>query len=284
MNRRRFLVVLAGTGAVLGGGSYSYLCNKKMEKAPEKDGRIIADLHTHVKKHWPLEDILSVLSCGITGLSAVYFTKSQNSLTYRRAVNLPGVEELEPGLLARLVYQGKTGYFLQAQEVRSQSKQDILALGCKKIIEDSVETEKIIKEIHQQGGLAILNHPYVIPSGSWPVKYRLLTEEEAKGLEKILPVVDEVEVFNAQNINLLPFIAWMHRANEQAEKLASDFGHKGTASSDGRVPEQIHVSGIYLPSENLSWEAIKHHIQSKNFERHEQYISKISFLNGNFFS
>ncbi len=277
------MAALTGLGVAFGGGSYSYLYNEKMEKAPEKEGKVIADLHTHVKKHWPLEEILSVLSFGLTGLSSTYFTESKSGLAYKDALNLPEVEELETDILAKLTYQGKIGYFLQAQEVRSKSKQDILALGCQKTIEDYIETEKIIKEIHRQGGLAVLNHPYIIPSDSWPVKYRLLTEMEAERLEKILPLVDEIEVFNAQNINLLPSIAWMRQANEQAKKLVSGHGHKGTASSDGRASDQLHVSGIYLPSENLSWEAIKHYIISKNFERHEQHISRISFLKGHFF-
>jgi len=98
-------------------------------------------------------------------------------------------------------------------------------------------------------------------------------------------MVDEIEVFNAQNINLLPVVAWMKNANGKAKALAARHGFRGTAASDAhRLLSQVKISGIYLPFENLCMDAIKHYIKAGSFERHEQYVSRRSFLKGMFFS
>lgn len=134
-------------------------------------------------------------------------------------------------------------------------------------------------------GLAILNHPYVVSTGRKIIKYRLANEAEEKKLEELCKMVDEVEVFNAQNINLLPFVAWMKKANKKARLLAEQHGFRGTASSDAhRLLSQVRAAGIYLPFENICIDAIKEHIIKGNFERLENYVSRYSFLKGMFFS
>ncbi|MCD4666180.1 hypothetical protein K8R47_00005, partial [archaeon] len=83
--------------------------------------------------------------------------------------------------------------------------------------------------------------------------------------------------------NLIPFILDMTITNEMAKQLISEYNFRGTASSDSHnVLNQIRTSGIYVPEENLNIEALKEHIKTGNFEKHEQYIDRFSFLLGHF--
>ncbi len=281
MNRRTFLK-LAGVGAI-GIGLFGYAqLNEKMEKPPKKTGRVLADLHTHPSKHNDPESILEALCDNLVGLAAI--NGARKILTYGDILGLNGVKELDKGFLAKVTFRGKKGYVVRTQEILA--KYHILAVGCEKYLEEpeDMDSRRVVEEIHKKGGVAILNHPYVIPSGSWPVKYRLINEAEEKEVQELCSMVDEVEAFNGQNINLIPNIAWMNQANEKAKKLIAEYGHfKGTASSDTHSRlEQLKTSGIYIPEENLSIEAIKHHIRTGNFERFEQYVTPVSFLMGHF--
>lgn len=275
-NRRQFLAGALGTAALLAIGSYPYLDDKKMEKPKKKDGLIIADLHAHPGRNHPQEELTSMLSWGLTGLTASNYGKI--ILSYHEAINLQGAKEIDKGLFAEFNHNGKKGYFANIQEVMSDFH--ILAIGCKETLPDYADARKTVEEIHKQDGIAILNHPLVIPEDSWK-RYRLLDENGKKKLKELCTMVDEIEVFNAQCINLIPVIAWMHWANEDAKKLATAYGFKGTAASDTHVRlEQVKVSGIYVPEKHLSIEALKHHIKTKNFERLEHYVSRLSFLEG----
>ena len=300
MKRREFLKFVAittGTLAVLGTGSYFYLDNEKMRRAPKKQGKLIADLHTHPGRDHCIDEISNLLSWGITGLS--HINENPNILTYDDILNLPNVTEIDKGLLAKIEYNGNKGYAAKTQEILSDHH--ILAVGCKEYIPSFEDARKVVEEIHKRGGKAILNHPYVIPTDSWPIKYRLINETEEKKVRELADIVDEIEVHNAQNINLIPFIAWMKQANEKAkdrlineteekkvrelaDMLAKAYNKKGTASSDAHDEyEQIKICGIYVPEKNICIDALKQYIATHNFERYDNYVSRASFLKGHFF-
>ncbi|MAG50239.1 hypothetical protein CL621_01200 [archaeon] len=251
-----------------------------MKKAPEKQVKIIADLHSHPGTKNSTGDIMDLLSDGITGLTAtnsgLYILNYEDVL-----LKFNGVKEIDKGLFAELSYNGKKGYFVKAQEVRSNHH--ILSVGCEKYLDDYEDSRKTVEEIHKHGGLAILNHPSVVSCRFWPIKYRLVNEDEEKEVRELCEMVDEVEVFNAQNINLIPAIAWMKKANVKAKELAAEYGFKGIASSDAHLRlEQVKTSGIYVPEEDLSIESLKYNIMNQNFDRFEQYVSISDFLKGHF--
>ena len=122
-------------------------------------------------------------------------------------------------------------------------------------------------------------------------------EQELRDLYQILNEINgEVEVFNGQNIHLLPVFSWLvpvlnakkanQRAKEDIEPSPGEHPYpnlKGFAASDTHSRlEQVHTSGIYLPEDTISLEALTYYLQTKDFERHEQDISRTSFLLGHF--
>jgi len=252
--------------------------------------RILADFHAHPANYHSQEETLGMLTrrC-LIGLSWLDYPGAKTILTYEQALGLPKVTEIDSGLLARIDNKHKTGYFIKTQELQpEQNIVHLLALGCKKYISKELDAKEAIKTIHQQGGLAILNHPYVtVNRGSRIIPYRLINSEEEKEVEEISSLVDEIEVFNAQNINPTFGIVVpnMKKANELAQELTERQGKIGIAASDAhRRLEQIGITGIYLPEQDLCWESIRNNILTKNFERYEQYVSRWSFINGMFFS
>ncbi len=292
MNRRKFII---GSTAALGlvavsSGSYLYQEDQNMKPAPKVIDRILADFHAHPANYNPQEETLEMLTRGcLVGLSRLDYPGAKTILTYEQALGLPGVTEIDSGLLAKIKNKSRTGYFIKTQELQpEQNIIHLLALGCRKYISKDFDAKEAIKAIHQQDGLAILNHPYVtVNRGSRIIPYRLINSEEEKEVEEITSLVDEVEVFNAQNINpAFEFVVPnMKKANEQAHELAERHGKKGIAASDAhRRLEQIGITGIYLPEHNLCWESIRDNILTKNFERYEQYVSKWSFVKGMFLS
>ena len=263
-----------------------------------KNGRkeILADLHAHHSKDYPLEEQLVAYSSGLNGitsfldlsyLSYQYFVRSNAYTT-----------EISKGMLARVILdsneeESSLGYVVNTQEVEANPRFHILAIGCLRRIQDHQDPRNIVEDIHRQYGVAILNHPYVVPSGDW-ARYRLINDEEHKVLEELLGMVDEVEVNNGQCINLFyidPYI-WpisrvsMEKANRYAKKLIKGTRFNGTAASDmhNRL-EQLRTSGIWIPREHLDTdgiEALKYYILNKDFERQDGLVSNVSFCRGHF--
>lgn len=297
ISRKEFLKLALTCGVldylalVLGGigtGTYHYLNNEKMIKPPaEKQGKILLDLHTHIHNKTKLENLVDLLSSGITGLAAD--PNRTNVLKYEDLLNLPGVEEIDKGMFAKFEHNGNTGYFIRVQEVMSDHH--VLALGCesKDYLDYYQDAGKCVDEIHNQNGLAILAHPYLILPRPYPIDaipwlgWRLINEKEEEKVRGLCEKVDEIEVFNASSLNIVPFIAWFKKANKMAKKLAQEYWFVGIAVSDAHYNiEQVKNSGIYIPKENLSIEAIKYYVKSGTFERVEQYSSRLSAIKGGF--
>lgn len=282
LSRRGFLILGAITLASI--GSYPYLNNEEMKNPPEIEGRILVDLHAHPSRQNSQRDLTSLLSSGVTGLTAR--NNSRRIFTYDDALQLPGVKEIDKGLFGSLSLGGRTGYFVRTQEVDSDFH--ILAVGCPKTIENYPDARRAIEEIRRQSGLAVLNHPYVNVELGYFRYPRLIRTEQEKRIRELCELVDEVEVFNASAINAIPFIADLSPANESARKLVNKLTqqgmpHVGIAVSDAHYRlEQVKIAGIYVPQEGLSIEALKDHIHKKRFDRFEQHISRLSILRGFF--
>jgi len=97
-------------------------------------------------------------------------------------------------------------YVIAGQEVSTVSG-DILGLFLKETIR-STEVDAVIKEIHSQGGLAVLAHPF-----KWP--HLLRTDE-------FLKKFDCIEVFNARNNIPAPRLE-NHLAKKAVDRLKLSF-------------------------------------------------------------
>lgn len=270
-----------------------------MKTPPKKEGKIFADLHCHLarpKTRKQAQTLIEKLSSGLTGITAV--EGNPKIATYEQLVQHFQLKEVEKGLLAKVVFNENHGYVLKTQEAaEGEIAPHILALAPRNYIPHPfLESEKIIEEIKKQEALAILAHPFTIPTEEF-IRYRIRTGEEIKEILDLYDLVDEVEVFNAQNIRALPLISDltsfldMTYSNQLAQKsieLHNDHKKnkfKGIASSDTHFkPEQIQKSGIYLPQESEAYllDSLLFNIKIGNFERQEQYVSRTSFLAGMF--
>jgi len=112
-----------------------------------------------------------------------------------------------------------------SQEVKSKSG-DILALNIKESIPEHLSAEESIKRIHDQGGLAIVAHPFGIWCGF------------SDSLEKYLGLIDGIEVLNAS----------VFKGNDTALAFAKKHGLAFTAGSDAHFANHfIGKTWIDLP-------------------------------------
>jgi hypothetical protein len=287
MNRRNFLRLsgLWGGAALVSGGAYlvgEELLTSRPKRSPD---RVLADLHCHFPSDLEEKETLEVLTSGLFGLTLINGGEA-TTLTYEKALQLPGTEEIDRGFFARINYLGNTGYFVKTQElkIREDFEYHLLAVGIKEYLPDFSEGNVAIEEARKQGALLILNHPFVTANDHPLVKYRPINAQEEKRIREISLWVDEVEVFNGHNVNThVPFIPNMHLANEAALEMAEGYGFKGTAASDTHCRlEQAGTSGIFIAEKDLCFEALREAILKKKFERSEQYVSLLSFARGIF--
>lgn len=112
-----------------------------------------------------------------------------------------------------------------SQEVKSKLG-DILALDIKESIPEHLSAKETIARIHQQGGLAVIAHPF----GSW-CGFR-------GGLEQYIGQFDAIEILNAS-------VFW---GNERAQEFASCHNLAFTAGSDAHFANQfIGKAWLQLP-------------------------------------
>ena len=103
-------------------------------------------------------------------------------------------------------------YIISGQEISTKDG-DVLGLFLKHEIKNCIKTEDVIKEIRQQGGVAVLAHPF-----KWPHLRREL---------RFLQLFDAIEVFNARNNIPSPFLE-----NYLAKKAVASLGLAYIAGSD----------------------------------------------------
>jgi|SRR3989344_1244120 len=287
LDRRNFFKFAAAIGAS------TLLAKEGLDSIEMKqyaviDGSLLADLHTHPSRNASIEDQLDTFSKGINGITSLLGI--ERYVKYEDLVLLKEVEEIDKGLFARVVYKGGLGYIINTQEVEAlKPSLHILALGCRKRIYDHQDPRDIVEDIHLQNGVAILNHPFVVPSGD-KFRYRLLNRYEESKMRELLDMVNQVEIYNGQCIDIFFGIQQgvlgrinMQKANKKAQKLVEGTRFKGSAASDthGELA-QVRTSGILIPNNYVSLEGIKDCIINNRFERYEGKISVPSFFLGHF--
>lgn len=173
--------------------------------------RFVADFHIHsCYSHDSLmrpEKILSVAKK--KGLDAVAITDH---------------DTIQGGLEGRK-YEEKSGVrVIVGSEVKSDAG-DIIGLGIQEEIRTRV-WEEVIDEIREQGGVAVLPHPY----------------RSHRSIQDLAEAVDLVEVWNARSTP---------DQNAQALELASNLGKRGLIGSDAHLFREIgNVKATYT---NDTW-------------------------------
>ena len=121
LTRRQLLGLSLGSVATLASGIV-YLQDESMSPAPAKDGQLLTDLHCHPGNTYSQQDLVAMLSSpGLVGLTFFKSESSDKLFTYEQAVKLPGVQEIDRGLLARIESSGSIGYFTKSSLCYSRS-------------------------------------------------------------------------------------------------------------------------------------------------------------------
>ena len=289
MDRRTMLIALGGAAVAGAGASYFFLNNEPMNPAPQRDGKVLCDIHAHPTHKASLEEITQGLSSpGLVGLTVKNIDKSgEDILTYEQASERLGKQctQLDTGRLAKY----KDGYFCRTQELLV-GRHHVLALGWQGDYFPNYNTiEQAVTAIHKQQGIAILTHPFALAGGSSMALPQSPQEQEI--IRNAYKNVDEVEVHNAFCIDLIPNSLAMRKANEAAEQLReTQFPNfKGTYGGDcHRQWNQIKLGGMYVDTsviERDGMDGLKNALVQGQFERYGSigvgpYVSRFSFLRG----
>jgi predicted metal-dependent phosphoesterase TrpH len=111
---------------------------------------------------------------------------------------------------------------------------EIMGLFLTEEIPRHLSPEEAVARIKTQGGLVCIAHPFD--------RFRTRSRLHRNALEKIMPDVDLIEVFNSRT-HLL-------RDSARALQLAQSHGLPGTAGSDAHTIKEIGRSFIELPEFN----------------------------------
>lgn len=114
----------------------------------------------------------------------------------------------------------------------------VLGLGVEEAIPPGLSYEETLEEIHSQGGLAVIPHPF--QQSRHGVTARIPRDELTKG--------DAIEVYNSRLLT--------GRANRQAERFASSRGLPMTAGSDAHISEMVGQAVTRVDADERSADAI----------------------------
>jgi predicted metal-dependent phosphoesterase TrpH len=114
------------------------------------------------------------------------------------------------------------------EEIRTQEG-EVIGLFLREEVPPGLTLEETVRRIKEQGGLVMVPHPFD--------RFRKGVGQE--GLERILPYVDLIEVFNARTI--------MAADNKAAQRFAEAHGLPGVSVSDAHSPWEVGRSMVELP-------------------------------------
>ena len=114
----------------------------------------------------------------------------------------------------------------------------VLALGIEEAIPSGLDYDETLDRIHEQGGVAVVPHPF--------------QESRSGVLAKIskdeLSAADAIEVYNSRLLT--------GRSNRQAHQYASRRGMPMTAGSDAHISEMVGQAVTHVDTDERSVEAI----------------------------
>jgi predicted metal-dependent phosphoesterase TrpH len=117
------------------------------------------------------------------------------------------------------------------EEVKT-SEGEIIGLFLKELVPRDMSPEETVRAIHEQGGLAVIPHPY-------DVFRRSVLKDEA--IERVKELVDAIEGFNCRNI--------LARHDDKATELARSVGKPATLGTDSHSP--IELGGACLEMDDF---------------------------------
>lgn len=190
-----------------------------VEPAPDAAvaGRCFVDLHCHTARSFdslsdPHKVVARAAERGITHLAITDHDRIDGALEAR---------DRAPAGITVIV----------GEEVRSLDG-DVVAIWIEEPIPSGLPAEETIARIHSQGGLAGVPHPFDRFRGS-------AAKDGTDRLERIVPLVDYVEAFNAR-------VAFGD-ANERASLFAHEHGLPGVAVSDAHTLLEVGIAYSVLP-------------------------------------
>ena len=111
---------------------------------------------------------------------------------------------------------------------------EIIGLFLEEEVPPGLTPEETVERIKAQGGLVYIPHPFD--------RFRPHSRLHRDALERIMPDVDLVEVFNSRTL--------LKRDIARAVELARSYGLPGTAGSDAHVTQEIGRAYIEIPEFN----------------------------------
>ncbi|WP_265111536.1 PHP domain-containing protein [Halosolutus halophilus] len=114
----------------------------------------------------------------------------------------------------------------------------ILGLGVEEAVPPGLSYELTIEAIHEQGGLAVIPHPF--QESRHGVMARITREQLALG--------DAIEIYNSRLLT--------GRANRQAERFARSYDLPMTAGSDAHISEMVGQAVTRVDADERSADAI----------------------------
>ena len=181
--------------------------------APQPDGRLRVDLHTHTM--WSGDSTTTpeefAAAVGASGLDVVCIT-DHNAIA--------GAVELQDRLDARVIV---------GEELRTAAG-EIIGLFLTDRVPMGVGHLDAAKAIRDQGGVVYIPHPFdpMRRNLSEPALYELAEND----------LIDAVEVLNAKTS--------LTSLNRRAAAFAAEFGIVGGAGSDGHVPDALGAAYVEI--------------------------------------
>jgi predicted metal-dependent phosphoesterase TrpH len=136
---------------------------------------------------------------------------------------------------------GKSVLIIAGIEVKSR-KGDILGLNVEEVIPAGLSVRETIKRIKEQGGMAIIAHPF-----SFLYSFK-------GNLEDFRNDIDGIEAFNA---------AIFTSENKKALEFAKKNNLAFTAGSDAHSPDDVGNAYLEIPGDSLSVEQVLRAVRDK---------------------
>ncbi|MBI2670372.1 hypothetical protein HYX18_00100 [Candidatus Woesearchaeota archaeon] len=267
----------------------------KIER-PRLEDKVFDDPHAHyprIKTRKGLKKFIETLLTELDRAAITVWDKVyERVLCYQELVyivrNSRAYEIDDRGQVSMIRNKDKTVEVYPSQELHTSSHLHVTAEGCLNLLPNGLDPRKLIELIHQQNGIAIVEHPC---TKNHPIFQFILTNKEDDKLTKeVIEMADAVEVFNSYNT------LWMFISNARAKKLTLNTETAKIAGSDIHYGNndpltrffyrrRIGKTGIFLPKHDLTSltgreiiELKRKDLKEGNYKRFETYTGPVTFF------